>query len=473
MQRAVSAPSEYKPSGTIPSELALTREFVSRSIHGLRSLRLFSPENAANFAPGSIVRIPVVSPNFLDLNEARLAFDFVAGTATSVKFDNGAHCLIKRLQVLAADGTELERIESYNLIHCIKTQYENTWTDHLDDAMSSGAARPGFTAMSALVPLHSDILSGDVMNATIQRHFELRLRASGWFNPTLKRLLPPGTPFTLVLTLAEGLEALVIWDNTAGVASSNVAYTFKNVFLKVPVVSVSDPAFMDLLQNLRGRGYQWTSETWKIYTNTWASSGTQVMTINDRSLSLKALIGCMRQVSRLGVGVEAELSRRSIQALTDYQYQIGTDLYPPQKIDINVGLPRVAVGTAVNVAPYLASTDLVNMSQVWAEAQRVFGSKGLIDPVSFCGSDIAFTAAAPMVAGGMSHGVGLFCIDCTAYHVDKRSTSGLNTAENAVPITLRATTNSTTHSASIQVDIIARIDCTFILQPNGSLRVAA
>ena len=63
------------------------------------------------------------SGTFLDQKNARLCFDLKNTTADPVHLDGGAQCLIQRLRVFSVQGVELERIESYGLLHTTLEQY--------------------------------------------------------------------------------------------------------------------------------------------------------------------------------------------------------------------------------------------------------------------------------------------------------------------------------------------------------------
>ncbi len=448
MQRPGSSLDEMPQlSGSIPSSLSYGIE-SSAGLPGRRSLINFASENAGTFGPSNnIVRIPVSAQSgFLDLTNARLAFDLTAVAA--LQLDGGAHCMIQRLRVLSVTGLELERIESYNLIHTIIEQYAVPNQELLALGALSGAPKPPFSAYGYLQSTADDMLINKV------RHFEIKLR-NGWFNPTLGKLLPPQIGFTLELTLGPAAGCFV------GAAPN---YTVANFFLKIPSVMVDDQGFIERVRMLQQRGAEWNATTYKLYTGVLQpNTANQTMQISDRSYSLNALIGCLRIQSYVNLVTAFKLSNRSIQYISQYQYTIGSQLYPPNQINVDPGLTTTG-GSATTVVITNALTNL-NISQAFAEAKRVFGmDKGVLNANAFWGSEQQTTP------GVTSNGAGVFCVDCKSYHNDKRTTSGIDTASQAVPITLNISTNACSTGTVLQCDVFAMCDVKFVMMPGGEIR---
>ena len=454
MQRPGSSLDEMPQlSGSIPSSLSYGVE-SSAGLPGRRSLINYASENAGTFGPSNnIVRIPVsAQPGFLDLKEARLAFDLTCGTVASA-LDGGAHCIIQRLRVLSVTGLELERIESYNLIHTIFEQYGINQDEALQLATLSGAPKAPFGISGYLQS------SADALKISELRHFEIRLR-NGWFNPTLGKLLPPQIGFTLELTLGPTASCLN--------AATSSDYTATNFYLKIPSVLVDDQGFMDRVRMLQQRGSEWNATTYKLYTATLGpNTNQQTMQISDRSYSLAAFIGCLRLQANVNLVSAYKNSQRSIQYLSSYQFTIGSQLYPPTQINSSPGT-IVAGGTAagkdIGGVDFSSSTPM-NISQAFAEVKRVFGmEKGIITANAYWGSEVLNTGTE---AG--TNGCGIFAVDCKSYHNDRRTTSGIDTASQAVPITLNISLNGAAN-ANVQCDIFAMCDVKFVMMPGGEIR---
>ena len=149
MERQSRPTQQLAPmSGAIPQGLRYGSG-ASDGIPATRHLSVFTAENQSIFTPSNfVVRIPVSSGAFLDQKNARLCFDLKnttdAAAATPaqgdpVHLDGGAQCLIQRLRILSVQGVELERIESYGLLHTTLEQYTADDTHMKASNILSGA----------------------------------------------------------------------------------------------------------------------------------------------------------------------------------------------------------------------------------------------------------------------------------------------------------------------------------------------
>ena len=281
MERQSRPSQQLAPmSGAIPQGLRYGSG-ASDGIPATRHLSVFTAENQSIFTPSnSVVRIPVSSGAFLDQKNARLCFDFKNTTATDpVHLDGGAQCLIQRLRVLSVQGVELERIESYGLLHTTLEQYTADDSYMKTSNVLSGApARCQETPYFPMVPGTSSVnasvsgggmtirasttatgaadaagqltlsLSGvggigydqtqsDKINTDVTRHYEIPLHC-GWFRPSSGKYLPPSCAYVLELTLGSGPASLV---DLAGANDPN--YEITAMQLKIPSIAVQDPAF--------------------------------------------------------------------------------------------------------------------------------------------------------------------------------------------------------------------------------------
>jgi len=497
-------PAYTQFSGDVPLALQYSGAGPKVGLSSMRSVRNFQCENQGTFSPANpVIRIPVFSSSFLDLSEALLCFDVTVATGlTTYLLDGGAQCMIQQLRILSASGNEVERIPSYNLIAPVIDQYTDTESTMRSKAVYGGnpaahqlnlgqsagtmtvlfataaatqadAAALQQTANAVTFPTlivqgvteALDLDSADTINATRTRSYKIPLTASGWFNTDMGKLFPPNTPFILEITLAPALMAFAFADNTAHTACD---YTWINTFLKIPQVTVKDAAFMEAVAAQKAQGMTWSAQTYKLYTNTITTTGSVAqctVNISDRSRSLNALIGIARAQSKV-VGTLADangllkLSKRSLQYLTQWQYTIGSDLYPPQPINFKVNSGDTE--TATTDPPFTSATVGLNIADAWSEAEKVFGKgNGIITPFNFANSMVA-----------SNNGTGVFCIDLRSYHTDKRLSSGIDTASTAAPVTLRLYTSAInpTNNA-VQLDIFARCDAQFVIVPGtGELR---
>jgi hypothetical protein len=493
----MQAPPPYSaPSfqGDVPIQLQYNAAVPSATLKSETFVRNFTCENQGTFSPANpVIRIPVVSQGgFLNLTEAKLCFDFTLQAGlTSAILDGGAQCCIQQLRILSPSGNEVERVPGYNLIAPVIDQYTDTrstlatknsaggnpgsYMTRGSDMYNVNSSAPGVAADAVTagqtitysafrVSGLSDELScesADTINASVMRSYQIPLTAMGWFNPSMGKLLPPGVAFILEVTLAPALACLTFDDITAHTACD---YSWQNTLLKIPNTIVHDEGFMASVAQLKAGGMSWGAQTFKQYTNTLTgAAAVNTINISDRSRSLNALIGILRAQSKvMGALTDAvklfKLSKRSLQYCTQWQYTIGSDLYPPQPIKFKVNTNDDE--TDADSQPITAALSSVNITDAWTEAKKVFGPNGSLTRNNFANAMAV-----------LDNGMGVFCVDLQSYHTDKRATSGLDTASTASPVTLRITTASFAGTPVIQCDIFARCDIQFVVVPGtGELR---
>jgi hypothetical protein len=199
----------------------------------------------------------------------------------------------------------------------------------------------------------------------------------------------------------------------------------------------------------------------------------EALQLADRSMALRAIFSVLRRQEFVNAGARFSQSKKSIQYAKAYQYQIGSDMYPPTQVQINAG-STVAGGTVAGTRVYAADADNINVFESFAEAQRAFGtfgakapSAGLIGAESFARSE-------------HNNGTGMLACDLSAYS-DSQVISGIDTASQALPVALRLQKSTCAASGAddpagiiagqgaIQVDSYCLCDIEFMLMPDGSL----
>lgn len=375
MQRPAPELMQGSLSGSIPESLQYGAE-SSPGLSGVRSMRNFAAENPGIFSPSNnTIRIPVSASSFLDMSRGRLSFDFTnTGSSTFQILDGSAACIIQRLRVLSVTGAELERIESYNLLAAVLQQYQASEEDARELAVSGGGP-------SSIVSVSGfNGLSCDKTGTGLSRHYEFKLHA-GWFNPTLGKMLPPNVSFVLELTLGAAASCLTC---VGGTLTAN--YTIANVSLKIPSVRIDDASFMQRAAMLQQRGYSFPAVTYKLYTAaTSASAGATSMQISDRSHSLTALIAIMRGQSRVNSPADFKLCKRTLQYVSNYQFVIGSELYPPQQVELSTDLNPSGTGTLLQWI--VDSTPNLNVSAAYNQVKQVFPGPSVVDLNSFSNSE--------------------------------------------------------------------------------------
>ena len=214
--------------------------------------------------------------------------------------------------------------------------------------------------------------------------------------------------------------------------------------------------------------------TYKNHINTAvANNALEVLQLADRSMALRAIFSVLRRQAFVNDGARFSQSKKSIQYATAYQYQIGSDMYPPAQVQVVAGSTAVG-GTVKGTRVYAADADNINVSEPFAEAQRAFGtfgarapSAGLIGAESFAQSE-------------HNNGTGMLACDLSAYS-DSQVISGIDTASQALPVALRLQKSACAASGAanadgivagqgaIQVDTYCLCDVEFMMMPDGSL----
>jgi len=499
MESSTNMNNQPAISGAVPLGLRYNLG-VQDAIPAERTTRRFQSENPSTFSPtNNVVRIPVNSENFLDLRNAVLGFDLKNTTATDTQWlDGGASCIIQRLRVLSNSGRELERIEQYNLLSCVLDQYAGSKTSMVADDLLKGAARyldetPYFAEVdstagtgertasayesgiaikgTSTVPADATAtlqlkLSGtggigyDQKQACqlatgITRHFEFPLRASGWFNSATGKLLPPRSGFVLELTLCPAAQAFC---RVSGSATQD--YQATNFILSTPAVMVKDPQFNMAMESRMAQGLSWSSTSYQHHVNTTASgAGPDVLQIAARCKELKGLMTVMRFQSKLGSADQFQNSRRSIQPISQYQYQVGSQNYPPNQIKLSTSLNPT--GTAAGSRISIPATADLNISEAYSEVQRLFGNLGVQSGAT------CIIGAEPYAQSENNNGAGLIAVDLSSFS-DGSVMSGIDTQTNALPVSLEIL-KTLVVNGTLQLDTYAVHSVRYIRSPDGEL----
>ena len=453
----VQQPAQPQAQGAIP--LGLRYNFgISDALPAERHLRRFQAENPSTFTPtNNVVRIPISSENFLDLRNAVLGFDLKNSTSSDTQFlDGGASCIIQRFRVLSASGRELERLEQFNLLSSVIDQYAGSVTSQISDDVLKGA--PARCDMSPVM-LAGDgtsasntatAASGLIVSATtggtmvvsntvggkgydqkqacqlatgVTRHFEIPLRASGWFNPLAGKLLPPRSSFVVELTLCPAVQAFARLSGT-----DTQKYEATNFICSVPSVMVRDPGFQAAMEARLAQGVSWAANSFDHHVNTTpGAAGRDVLQIAARCKSLKGLITVMRKQSKIGAAGEFQNSRRSVQYVSQYQYQVGSQNYPSHQIDLSTDTNPG--GTSPRNRLSIAGTADLNISEAYSEVQRVFGNLGVQSGAT------CLIGAEAYAQSEKNNGCGLIGVDLSSFS-DGSVCSGINTKDSALPVSV-------------------------------------
>ena len=463
---------------------------IVEGVAGSRNLVKFQAENPSTFTGvnNNVVRIPVSSGSFLDLKNAVLGYKFKntsQGGSTECTLDGGAACVIQRLRVLSNQGLEIERLDQYGQLHAILDQYSGSLTSLISNcAMDGGARRISYSTKQpslSIAASTSGVLADgtvistgaigdsitianevggkgymqeecDTLNTAISRNYQFGLKA-GFFNPSTAKMLPPNVSFVLELTLAAPASCIKT-------AATTPAYEATNFILSVPSVNILDVAAMNRLNERLSRGVSYKCTSFNHHVNTLTSgAGSASLQIGDRSLVLKGLISVIRPQADLSDKTKFKLSKRTIQPIEHYQYQIGSAQYPVNQVQIECD-PAV-VYTAADTRLGLKSNDTMNISEAYTEALRVFG--GLNSNMGSC-----VVGMEEFAQSTLNNGCGLIAVDLMSYS-DGSVSSGINTASNALPVVLNLQKNRKSEAGTLQVDTYAIKELNVLIDSFGQI----
>jgi hypothetical protein len=473
-----------QPNFAVPVGLQY-RLSIADAVPASHNISQFLASNASDFTPSNnTVRINVSSGSFLDLKNAVLQLDFKNTTGTDAVFlDGGADCsLISRMLVRSADGSEIERIDDYGLLSCVLDQYGSSdgdarikniqkgaprFTDEtpafpeatsgalatgertaasyrtglsigIENTLADGTANKTKVDVSGVGGIGYDQRQADSINTGVTRRYNMGLKL-GMFNPSTAKLLPPNTPFQLEITLRSAADALV---NLAG--TNAVDYQVNNVELHIPSITVNDNQYMMMVNQRLAQGVSIKCNSYDHFVNTTASgAGKDVVQISARARSLKGLMSVYRFQASISSDDDFKISKRSIQFISDYQYKVGSNNYPVDKVELSTD--TTAGGTASGTRLPLASTAGLNISEAYNHVLRLFGS------LNNSNANIQIGQEA-YAQSENNNGAGIVAIDLSSFS-DGSVNSGLNTLNN-MPVSLEFTKTSASN-AVVQIDTYA------------------
>ena len=487
---------ESQPEQTLAMPLGMRFDLaISDAVPANRNIAQFLASNASDFnSSNNTIRINVSSGAFLDLKASVLQFELKNTTAThTIQLDGQADCVINRIRVLSSDGSEIERIDSYNVISSVLDQYTTGdgamrvngvlkgAPQRMDDSpefatvtLAGAAVAASISTVTGLTFANTGGLGGDLtignplggrgydqtqcdkLATGIVRKYSFPLKC-GFFNPATSKLLPPNSPFQLEITL-ESSGAACLVNLGADTAPS---FQVNNVELHCPAVTVNDPGFMARLNGRMSSGMSWKCNSYQHYVNvTGANTGKDVIQISARARSLKGLITLMRKQSYLNSNQKFKISKRSIQYVNDYQYKIGSNNYPVDRV--NIVTSTASTGTTVGARVRLADSAGLDVSEAYTHALRLTGNLNQSNADTLIGIE-AFAQSE------VNNGVGILAMDLSAFS-DGSVNSGMNTLNN-LPCSLEFTraTPITIDAGSVQVDTYSVNELVIIRLASGVL----
>ena len=426
-------------------------------------LSRFASVNGSTFTPtgSNQIRFKIQAPGFLDVLKHFL--EFTVTTATAASFvDGDAGRFFDRLRI-ESNGAVVEEILSHGLYNNIR----NTYSD-LNDvgklSVQSGGGQQSVLEVSGanvgtVLPVQKGSL-GINFTAGHSKTFCIQFH-SGLLKNTHGKALPDGTAeLDIILTLAGDSQALIGALTNPPV---NPTYTITSPTLFCPSYKIENAMVMnEYRQMMMSRGVQISGQSVKTYINTLLNgTGTKSLQINDRSLSLLALVTAVRPAaadSTINVYSNSSYGFTTTDDTTQinrYHYQIGGTNYPQSDVNISVApnglnLGRVHEETLKALAQpgegYAKSS--VNVSQLTKEIDGVYASATATNSLE-----------APK---------GLLSVDLKKFDMEKLKMVGLNTSLNSGPSVLEVDVG-VTMAADTTATTYALIESIYTVLPTGMI----
>lgn len=394
------------------SEIPRSMSYAMRksvAVQADSTLRQFGSNNGTTFSPTvNEIRINVSADGFLDGTKSYLYFGIsnknTVGQSENLQLDSDALSWVDQIRV-ESNGAVLERIERAGVYNNLVSR----WNGGLGGVQSRNA-KAGGPAFAADMPL-----VGQTIDEGLSAQFAVKLPL-GFLHSHHGRAIPQGANFDLVVRVNATAAQCFKWE-----ANGKTLFEITNPRFYAPVYKVMDQDVMsEYSQALMERGIQWSGDTVKTYIGSVAGAGgAKVIQINDRSLSLKALVGVMRSDAIVTAYNSNSIGASTIKGITQMTYTIGGKNYPQDQIQVS-------------------ATDA---GRLYEEAQKALAPEGkeysepTVSLTNFVGDDK----------------MGCFAVDLRHFDDEKLMMVGLNTAAQGSPNTLELQGGSTTPASEMAV----------------------
>lgn len=394
------------------------------------------------------ILIPVSADGFLDTSKSYLYLKVQSNHTSAgnhaVKLDGNVAALIDKLEISVAGASgKVETLDRYNVFHL----YDQTWNSGIDDityqqAVNGGSA-PALEWKAQGATLQKTGGHGGVSDFKV---LALKLKA-GFLNSYFGKALPQGLPqFTIEITLADGIQAMIAQNADVAVNTYNVS----ECRFYAPVYQIMDEQIMAAYtRQITSSPTMWVSQSYSTIINTIANvASKQTLQLNASFRSLNGLITLMRPSANMNNKVKNILTAFNITNAVSYLYRISGQQFPSDAVDIN---SVEATGAGLNI------------SRAYMEAAKTLAPHGHTHAK---GSAVSQTRFITADAAGDDVGAGSLCVNLTRFSDDRLVNLGLNTAGSSAPSTLEVDFGANAPAAQ-DVSTFALYDCVWVMNPNG------
>ena len=477
--------------------------------------RLFFPEGGSTYGPPgganpNIIRIPINADSLLDVQHSYLQFDLNATAANTrgVAPDIGVP-FIRRLRIESA-GTTLEDIDEYGKLYgnvlfpsqasngavqeaTITTKGIGATAGQLRQAGgaalavgdAAGAAGDDAAVLARLNALKDDIVAA--VNAGV-------ITAAGPGNPkhagtnsirgttsykysislvsallNMEKYLPlvmmnAGITLELELDVA-GSVGLQDANGNAGAGAGDEApeWTLSDIRYVAHLIDLQRDFYDKMRMVMEGSGgvLQLTGSTFRHYAGAISgATGTEVINLPARVKSIQSVFFTLTPTTSKNAVNEFGVSNSLPMGLDEYQFRIGSVVYPPTSVKLN------KVGTAYT-----------NKGEAYSELRKAFGTLGNYMEGGFLNNDGYLPASdtAVCAGGGTSAAPSIplqspFGLDFQSFPKTALE-SGINTSDRSLNMSLNLIRADGPNAAGV-VDAWVMSDAIFYVNLDGSVSVS-
>lgn len=266
--------------------------------------------------------------SFVDPDNAMITFDlqvnFAAGTDAAEVVTFGSGCgacnILSEIRIMSKNGTELDRIQSANILAKILTDW--TYNDHGLDYLQMAGKFASYSAPA---------------DGTIKK-FVIPLKVlSGFFRPSVAGMLIPSgiaSGLRLEFVLQDAARALT---KTAG-TGTGLSYTVTDPEMLLMLHDLNDPTQAVLMSESSSNGLEYTFPSY--FASTTSTVQTQVHEQSKKAVSQATRVYTNISDASGAASVLLEdqdgFSTVAASQLSSYQYRVGSSYFPQNVIESNV-----------------------------------------------------------------------------------------------------------------------------------------
>ena len=463
--------SKSAPSVAAPKTLRYEQDAgLPVAIEARSNRRTFYPSNGDKFSPTgtNVIRLTLNSQSFVDFSHSYLQFTFLnnSANARTCGLDMGVP-FFSRLQIMSG-GQELEDIQEYSRLYAMLlsaqgsdlTQNEHSLTQH-----------------SGYTPSKVALVQADLTDATVAANLAATNEALNSTNPNLhpaedqvahgssrtfnvpivSGLFNVEKYFPLLLT-EQGLDVYLTLNPAVDIGvwsgASPDTYEINSVKYVTHEVNLDDSFVNQMKASMGATGgvLSMSSTTYRYYQDQKpaTSTGTHTSNISCRVKSLKGLLVRPQHAAMTNSVTNYAISTGQMMGISEVQFRVGSVLYPQ--------------------APITFSD--TNRGEAYNEIRKCFGTIG-----SYAHGTMLNSVTYQRHANEINTHVGLTAsvksLFMYAYDFEtfaKSATeSGLNVADNALPVVMECKLNGSANQADQQarIDMFAMCDCIIYIDSLG------